>query len=549
MTARIRGVARALYGRSRIVVVVVALAALYVVPAALSPLAEPDEARYAEVAREMAMTGDLITPRINQAPFLDKPPLTFWLGSACLLVFGERELAARLPVLLAASGGILLTFAIGRRLAGRYVALLAAFLLAISPLYLGMGQILTLDMPLTFWVTATMLCLWRRLQGGGVGCLRLAAVALAGGILTKGPIAAVLVATPIAVWVLVQRRHDGLRRLLDPLALVLLAALSLPWFALAGHENPGFVGAFVVRHHLQRFAAPWHHGEPFWFFLAVLPVATFPWGVLALGDRTHWKRLGRPADWSGETQFLVLWALWPALLFSLSRSKLIPYVTPSLPPLAILAARALTETWRRTPALLARRGADMLGAIGTLALTIGIGLPTLSSHPRAASVEPFLLSAGLALLVPSWLAGRLRPKHAITALGVGIVVFLGVAASGRTLAKNYRSLSLAAADFAAPTDRIGVYQRYVQGLPFYAKRPIFVVRDDPPWRPNTSDLARAWAGNERILLVIDDAALERIRPLLDPPPYVLTSERQKLLVSNRRGRSTRTSQSTHYPRG
>lgn len=517
-----------------IAIAILALTAGYLVPAAYFPLAEPDEARYAEVAREMLVTGDYVTPRINLEPFLDKPPLTYWAGAASLALFGEHEFAARLPVLLAALGGLLLTFTLARRMAGTQVAMPAVLCLATAPLYVGMGQILTLDMPLTFWVTAAMVGFWRAHSDGHRWWVRAAAVALAAGTLTKGPVAIVLVAVPIGAFTLLRGTRTERRRLLDPLAMLLLGVLIIPWFGLVDALHPGFLVSFLGRHHVARFAAPWHHQEPFWFFLAVLPVATFPWGPLVLMDRSLWPRLRSPSAWSDTTWFLALWAGWPLLLFTLSQSKLIPYITPALPPLAILAGGALTRRWGSEPARLVDRTTDLLGAVGSVTLLVGMIMPWFSDHPRAPLVQPLVLAGGCVLLVPSWMAGRARPVRAALALGVGVAMLLGVAVTGRALAKDYRTLSLAVARIAKPGDRIGVYRRYVQSLPFYTKRSVFVVRDDSAWRPNTQDLARMWAQDDsRILLLVDRTALADLRAHLQPPPQVLASTRKKLLISNR----------------
>src|SRR5207245_7327960 len=163
------------------------------------PLLEPDEGRNAEVAREMLALGRWSVPQFNGLPYLDKPVLLFWLMAAGFRVLGTGELAARLPAALAALATVGLTFAIGRLLfPGRRHALLAALIVATTPLVIAFGRLAIFDMPLTALVTAALFCLLRaRLGGRDRLSLPLAGLAMGLATLPSAPLGLVV---PLGAW-------------------------------------------------------------------------------------------------------------------------------------------------------------------------------------------------------------------------------------------------------------------------------------------------------------------------------------------------------------
>ena len=126
---------------------------------------EPDEARYAEIAREMLQSGNMLVPHLNYVAYVEKPPLLYWLTTLSFWIFGVSEFAARLPVALSAIAGILATYLFALRAFGRRHAILAAAILATTPLYALMAQVLTTDMTLTALVTIATFALYSALAG------------------------------------------------------------------------------------------------------------------------------------------------------------------------------------------------------------------------------------------------------------------------------------------------------------------------------------------------------------------------------------------------
>src|SRR4051794_39726337 len=184
-----------------------ALALLIVLPALLlypslgSPLFEPDESRYAEIPREMLARGEWVVPLLQGEPYLDKPPLLYWLVMLSYSAFGVEVSAARLVPALAVHLTVIVTYLFGRRSLGERPALAGAIILGVAPAFLSMGRLLVLDGLLTLWATVALFAALEATRTGRFrwGWWLLCAAACALGILTKGPVALVLLAPPLVL--------------------------------------------------------------------------------------------------------------------------------------------------------------------------------------------------------------------------------------------------------------------------------------------------------------------------------------------------------------
>lgn len=301
------------------------LAALFVDATGDVGLLGPDEPRYASIGREMAVSGDWITPRLWGSPWYEKPPLLYWLiAGGHALGLGD-DLAPRVPVALFSVLFLALQFFLLVRLHGERIAWMATLLLSTTAGWSAYSQIGVTDLPLAVTFSAALLlgALW--LETGARPALLAAAASLALAVLAKGLVPLVL-ALPL-LW-FARRRW---RQLAAPALLFLLFAT--PWFAamLALHGRP-FFDEFFVRHHLARFAsAQLMHVQPFWFYLPVLIGGLFPWSVMLATLGPHcWRdpRLRLPAATFA----------FGFLFFSLSSNKLPGYLMPLLPSLAVLLA-------------------------------------------------------------------------------------------------------------------------------------------------------------------------------------------------------------------
>jgi 4-amino-4-deoxy-L-arabinose transferase-like glycosyltransferase len=304
-------------------------------------LFEPDEGRYAQIPREMLERGDWIVPTLQGEPYLDKPPLFYWLVMGAYSLFGYQAWAARLVPALAMHFSLLLTYLLGRRLLGERSALWGAALLTVAPAFLGIGRLLVLDGLLTLWTTLALFSAFLAQRGtrlhGGWWLSTAAACGL--GVLTKGPVAPILVIVPL----LLQRRLTaagaplGWRPWLAFAGIVL--AIALPWYVLACCWLPDFARHFLWQHNVLRFVQPFDHIQPVWYYAPILLIGLLPVTLLA----PWWLRFllsSSAADSRRrcpELGYLLLAGLWCVLFFSLSGSKLPTYILPAFPPLCLAA--------------------------------------------------------------------------------------------------------------------------------------------------------------------------------------------------------------------
>jgi 4-amino-4-deoxy-L-arabinose transferase-like glycosyltransferase len=303
------------------------------------PLQEPEETLYAEIPRQMLAEGRLMVPVRHGQNYYDKPPLLYWLVMGTYQVLGIHDWAARLVPCTAAFLCVLVAYLWGKRLAGPRAAFAGAVMLCLSPRFAQMARMLTMNGLLTLWVIAALAAAHRALAGP-VFKRRwwlLSALACGLGFLTKGPVALVLVAVPVRLYQLLDRRsaRPGLRPWLAYLALV--GGIALPWFAIVAIRDPSFLHYFVWIHHVRRFLDPIDHLQPWWYYLPGLFLGMLPWTLLAPWLVKHLVRrvpeVGRQR--TGALGFFLLAGLWALVFFSASGCKRPSYILPAMPPLAL----------------------------------------------------------------------------------------------------------------------------------------------------------------------------------------------------------------------
>lgn len=314
---------------------------------ALYPVMDSTEARYAEISRIMAVSGEWLMPQVEPGvPFWGKPPLFAWLTAAAFKAFGTSEFAARLPHFLAALATLWLVTVVAAREATSGPRVLPAVVLASMPLfYVCAGAVMT-ESVLLLSTTLAMTGFWLCTQHGrrSWGLALFAGLGL--GMLAKGPVAPLMALLPITMWLLVSRNWAALGRLPWLAGVPLALALFLPWYLAAEVRSPGFLSYFLVGEHLLRFIQPgWAgdlygnaHAEPrgmiwlFWF------QATAAWGLMAVVALVRIARRvpGRRLFSDPWGRYLLCWIVAPLLFFSFATNILWTYVITGLPALALL---------------------------------------------------------------------------------------------------------------------------------------------------------------------------------------------------------------------
>jgi 4-amino-4-deoxy-L-arabinose transferase-like glycosyltransferase len=346
-----------------IVVMIGLLALVRLVGMAIMPLMDTTEARYGEIGRKMAELGDWVTPWFDYGvPFWGKPPLSFWLTAASFDLLGVSDFAARLPHLLC---GIWIGAIVWRlaRPHPRGEALAAVAVMAGSALFFIACAAVMTDTALVLGTTLAMAGFWLGVHDASAAVRRrwgwLFFVGIAIGLLAKGPVALVLIFTPLLAWTALSPRRGEVWRELPWLrGALLVAALALPWYALAERHTPGFLQYFLVGEHWNRFVTPgWKgdlYGSAHRFPIGTIWVFAFgallPWSVLVPLAAWRWRKdpprePAASAD-RARQRYLWLWTLTPLLFFTPARNILWTYVLPAVPAVALLVAGWLT---RRVP--------------------------------------------------------------------------------------------------------------------------------------------------------------------------------------------------------
>lgn len=342
-------------------------------------LFEPDESRYAEIPREMLIRGEWTVPYLQSEPYLDKPPLMYWLVMLSYKLCGVHDWAARLVPALAVHGTILLVYFLGRRSLGERAAFWGALTLALAPGFTCVGRLLVLDGVLAFCTTFALFALFEATRRDRLrwSWWIISAIACGLGILTKGPVAILLVVPSLLLyrWLCAtscsprrparnetQPGERAVARINKRawLAYVLvLLVISLPWYVALCLHLPQFALYFLWEQNIVRFFAPFDHLQPFWFYGPVLLVGLLPATWLAI-PFVRFLITSDPAvsyRRSPELGFMVLAGGWCVLFFSLSGCKLPTYILPAFPMLALafgyflMATRWHASRWIRPMAV------------------------------------------------------------------------------------------------------------------------------------------------------------------------------------------------------
>jgi 4-amino-4-deoxy-L-arabinose transferase-like glycosyltransferase len=452
-------------------------------------LADPDEGRIAEIAREIVATGDWVTLRLNGVDYFAKPPLQYWATAVSFEWFGEGNAAARLALALFAFAGALWTAYVGSRLFGPEVGFYSAAVLLSSLLYVALGHVLTPNTTVTLFMTlgigALLLAQSRRADPGHVRrWMLLGWGALALAVLSKGLMGVVLPGAAVFLYMFWQRDWALLRHMEVGWGLIVFLAVAAPWFVAVSIANPEFPRVFFIEEHFARYTTSvFRRDQPFYYFVPVLAVGALPWLPRLVQGLAQPRFRWWPAAGQGFDPERLLWTyvVFIFAFFSLGRSKLPTYLLPVLPPLALLIGQHIAEARSLRPDIFATT------LVGVMLLAGSAFVERFASGsftpPMLQEYRPWIAAAGLSFLAGAGAAAALRQRwQSVSAIALFALLGFQIAGWGyQTLQEPRSSAAEAAATrpLLEPHTRVFSVGRYNSSLPFYLGRTVELVRHKP----------------------------------------------------------------------
>lgn len=497
----------------------------YLLGTLVLPMTEPDEGRYNAIPYEMNKNSDYIVPTLNEVPYLEKPPLHYYLTAMVFKLTDPGHTAARLwPVFFTIMTALALFFFM-RKEEGDATAAIGSLFYISSFYCIALSKLNILDMTFGFFVTVTLLCAYRFIEHNDRISLYALWVAAGLGFLTKGLAAIVLPSGAVIVYCIVMRKYWKPLSLLQPLPLLLFAAIVTPWLYAVECRVPGALKFFFIHEHFARFTSPVHqHEAPFYFFLLVIVAGMMPWSVISL------LALLKKTAWRGSTMvFFACASAFILVFFSLSSSKLITYLTPMWATLCGMCAIAVARTDRENY----RLGFSVaivcwVFAISTIAYPYYmISKYAIDYNPNISDVvlKFFLLAyAGFIALRTTGMVKSIVP----VALSFTIVLTLFAGSYGKINEKQRSSEGIAQAVYQQldTPDTLARYKVELQGLGMLTFRRVMVIgpagemsfgaerlteTERAKWFPTEEQFAERWKGNERIVVVMKRERIDEFK--------------------------------------
>jgi 4-amino-4-deoxy-L-arabinose transferase-like glycosyltransferase len=448
-----------------------------------------DEGRYAEMAREMLVTGDWITPRYNGYKYFEKPPLQIWATAAAFQAFGIGDWQARLWTALTGFLTILCIGFTGARIYNARAGWLGALVLASSPMWVIAGHFNSLDMGLSaFLVTALCSLLFaqssenktlsRNWMWACWACMALAT-------LSKGVIGIAIPAMVFVVYSISAWDWKIWKRLYLISGIALYLAITAPWFALVARRNPEFLEFFFIHEHLQRFTQDDHSRTgPIYYFIPLLLIGFLPWiAQIPSSIAQAWRER---RGYFSPSWLLVCWFLVILGFFSISHSKLPGYIIPIFPALAMLLGNcldrnlglinSLSKSWQ-----LQTLGFAMLGFVGFFFLS-AIGQQARPDEIEAYTQYTHWVIAALIALIGFNLFAFVQSKRkglaSITSFASGFFLCAIIAGTGHeVLGRAVSGIDLANQVKASIPKNANIYSVRIldHTVPFYLGRTMVMV--------------------------------------------------------------------------
>lgn len=488
-------------------------------------LAHPDEGRYSEISREMAISGDLVTPRLNGLKYFEKPPLQYWITAGAFSVFGESEFVARLWGGICGFLSLLLVWLTARKIWDAESADYAAISAAGMFWLIGLSHVVTLDMSVSFFLVGTLCSFMLAHRNEATPSenrwwMLAAWTSIVGALLSKGLIGLVIPGAVLVLYSLISKQWQLWKRMQWIAGLLILLVLGLPWHLLVAQRNPEWAQFYLIHEHFTRFMTTEHHRTGGWYyFLPVLIGGLLPWTSLLPATISNARR--SLAKGFSPERLLLIWIAFIFAFFSLSGSKLPGYILPIFPAIALLMGpylkRASAESLR-----------PHVSGLTILWIIVALGsfvLPHFGSAHTPAELHAifsrWLLADAILFIVANiaalqWLK-RSEKMPAVLILSFASILFTTVLAAGyeHSYAKkdSARDLATLLAGHIQPDTEVFSVEGYNQSLPFYLKRPTTLVdyvdefnlgetQEPAKWVPTIEQFGPRWQAARSAIAII-----------------------------------------------
>ncbi|CAG7602502.1 glycosyltransferase family 39 protein [Candidatus Vallotia tarda] len=482
-----------------------------------------DEGRYAEMAREMLVTGDWITPRYNGYKYFEKPPLQTWFNAVTFALFGVGDWQARFYTALCGFAGILLVGYTGLRVLNQSAGLMAALVLASSPYWNLISHLNVLDTGLAFWMELTLCSLLLAQRVDLPEHLRrrwmwLCWASMALAVLSKGLIGLILPGASLVIYTVVARDWAVWKRLHSVSGALIFLGIVLPWFVLVQLKNPEFFYYFFIIQQFERYLTPAQNRPgPFYYFVGVMLVGFLPWASVAAQSIRQGWRIPHQQNGFAPVILLLVWSIFIFLFFSASHSKLTSYTLPVAPALALVIGlylpRVTREQWQR----------HLLGYMLFLTIASIVAYLALVNRgdvqtPNALYLE-FVIWVEIAIgvsfaltLIALWLL-RLRtdPAMSIVVFGIGWFLLGAIGGNGHEVFGRQSSGALLAPAIQAELAKLPPDTPFYSvnmldhTLPFYVRHVTIMVQnadelqfgamlEKTKWIPTINQWRAQWRG-------------------------------------------------------
>ena len=444
----------------------------------------PDEGRYCEIARQMLISHNFITPHINGIKYFEKPPLFYWMQAGALKIGGLNEWSCRLMDALMGLIGCLATYATARKIFDRPTGLYASIILASSLLYFSLARVVTLDMTVSIWLTLSLYSFILGLyyhKKYYYGLYVFAGLA----VLTKGLIGIIFPGSIIFLWFLLTKSWSVLRECKLISGSILFLMIALPWHILVQLNNPEFFHFYFIEQQFNRYLTlEAHRYQPDWFYLPILLLGLFPWTGFLGG---MFKKLSFK---NPKILYFFVSALFIFIFFSFSHSKLVPYILPCFPFIAILIGHyfaCIADNSNNTNINNYKYNKYLWAGFITISLisisiVIAIAFfltPIVTTDYRMAKIVCIILSVILIFNAVFILIifGKKGFKFAFKSQLILSILFLFLSSAlcPYIYMDSIKNMALILKPVLKPDDKIISYDFYYQDLPFYLNRNVIIV--------------------------------------------------------------------------